>query len=110
MSRRGSKNGNFSARVSHIYSVSLTIERLQSKWARLAKTIEKNEEYLESLSEQIIYLEYKVTITPLIQKRNEILGWIDGKKQKIISVNESNNSIQSTIEEIKKKIIYYKNI
>ena len=110
MSQRGSKSGNFCARVSHISSSSETMERLKSKWAYLETLIEKNEKYIQSLNGQINSLQSRLPSTYSIQKKVAMKSWITEKEMKIESVEKKNLSVQKQIEEIKEKIIYYKKL
>ena len=107
MSHRGSKTGNFSARVSHTQSPTTIIAHLKAKWSFLEELLDKNEKYLENLRDQIDRLEDRLEYTYSIQKKKEINIWIEEKDYKIASVLEKNEGIRIEIEAIKNKIIYY---
>jgi hypothetical protein len=64
----------------------MLIDRINSKWKFLESLIEKNEEYIESLNDQINRLETRLKITYSIQKKEEIEGWLKEKYNKIKSV------------------------
>ena len=110
MSQRGSKSGNFCSRVARIPSFTMIIDRLNSKWKYIESIIEKNDKYLDSLRDQISRLEYRLTVTYSIQKKEEIKGWISEKFNKIKTVESKNESLYKEIEDVKQKIIYYRKL